>query len=74
MKRQTVALVRARAEGFCAYCRYPEAEAEVPHALDHVIAVKHHGSDSPDNLALCCRRCNEAKEPTSPASIRSRKR
>ena len=35
--------VRRRAGGRCEYCLFPEAAAELPFHLDHIIAQKHRG-------------------------------
>jgi hypothetical protein len=56
-------MVRRRAGTRCEYCRLPELAGTLRHAIDHVIARQHHGSDDPSNLALCCIRCNLAKGP-----------
>ena len=53
--------VRARAKGRCEYCRLPESVTLVPHEVDHIIAVKHGGETSLENLALCCTLCNKHK-------------
>ncbi len=47
-------LVWDRAGGTCEYCRLPQRFDILPFQIDHVIAVKHHGPTSADNLALCC--------------------
>lgn len=45
----------------CFYCeRAPATTA------DHVIPVKHGGSDELDNLVPACRTCNRAKSATLP--------
>lgn len=31
------------------------------HEIDHIVAVKHGGTSSLDNLALCCTLCNKRK-------------
>ena len=51
-------LVLRRANGCCEYCRIPQAGHVQQFSIDHVIARKHGGDDSTDNLALCCLRCN----------------
>ena len=50
-----------RAQGCCEYCLLPDADAEYPHEIDHVIAVKHGGKTVGDNLALACLKCNRNK-------------
>lgn len=53
--------VHRRAEGYCEYCGKPEGFSSYDHQVDHIIAVQHGGSNSPDNLALACFRCNNKK-------------
>ncbi|NOT55983.1 MAG: HNH endonuclease [Deltaproteobacteria bacterium] len=50
-----------RAGGHCEYCRLPEEATWVPHEIDHVIAEKHRGQTTVDNLALACAPCNSHK-------------
>jgi hypothetical protein len=54
-------LVMARSHSRCEYCRVPVAFDELPACLDHIIAVKHRGETSPDNLALSCSHDNSFK-------------
>lgn len=51
-------LVRGRAKAACEYCRFPEAEGNLPYTLDHIIARQHGGPDAVDNLAFACPFCN----------------
>jgi hypothetical protein len=53
--------VRERAKGRCEYCLLPEAQAFFPHEPDHIIATKHGGQSTRDNLALACFDCNRFK-------------
>lgn len=53
--------VRQRAGGRCEYCRKPEGISVYPHHIEHIIARKHGGASSPDNLAWACFQCNVAK-------------
>ena len=53
--------VRERANGCCEYCLLPEEQAFFPHEPDHVIATKHGGQSTLDNLALACFDCNRFK-------------
>ena len=55
------ARVRLRAKRLCEYCRYPESESLLPFTLDHIIARKHRGQDTPENLAFACAFCNQHK-------------
>ena len=55
--------VAARAAYQCEYCRMPERCASLPLQVDHVIAEKHGGETSLDNLAYACVHCNAFKGP-----------
>ena len=61
MDAQLQAAVRRRAQGRCEYCLFPEALARLPFQIDHIIARKHGGVASPDNLAWSCLYCNSYK-------------
>jgi hypothetical protein len=54
-------LVIERANRCCEYCRLAEADNFLPHEIDHVIAQKHRGTTTEDNLALSCFDCNRYK-------------
>lgn len=54
-------LVRERAGGRCEYCRLPEADSLSVHQVDHVLARKHGGATTAENLALSCVCCNQRK-------------
>jgi hypothetical protein len=56
-------LVRRRAEDRCEYCLLPQRHSRLIHHIEHVIARQHAGTDSADNLALSCHRCNLRKGP-----------
>jgi hypothetical protein len=58
-----VTRVRRRAHERCEYCQLPQAHSAVPFEIDHVIARKHGGTTTDDNLALACFYCNSAKGP-----------
>jgi 5-methylcytosine-specific restriction endonuclease McrA len=62
--------VRKRAGGRCEYCRLPDIaiDREDFH-VEHIIAKKHRGRDTADNLAWACIFCNLYKDQTSPAWI-----
>jgi 5-methylcytosine-specific restriction endonuclease McrA len=62
-------LVHERARGACEYCLAPEATALFAHEVDHVVAEKHGGTTTEDNLALACAACNLHKGATSGPSI-----
>src|SRR5258708_19706701 len=53
--------VQERAQGRCEYCLIHEADMYYPHEPDHVIAEKHRGPTSFDNLAWACLYCNRFK-------------
>ena len=53
--------VQERAQGRCEYCLIREADMYYPHEADHVIAEKHGGPTSLDNLAWACFYCNRFK-------------
>jgi len=54
-------LVEERASHQCEYCKLPAAVSFYPHEVDHIIALKHGGETSVDNLAYACWRCNRYK-------------
>jgi len=56
--RQTV---RQRARFLCEYCHSPEKLAASRFTIDHIVPRSLGGSDDLDNLASCCRRCNERR-------------
>ena len=58
MDAKTRRAVLRRAGNRCEYCRLPQAGHDERFSVDHVIAVKHGGSDELSNLALACLRCN----------------
>jgi 5-methylcytosine-specific restriction endonuclease McrA len=49
---------RERAQGRCEYCLEHDEDAAIPHQADHVIAEKHGGATTLDNLAWACATCN----------------
>ena len=54
-------LVRERAGGICEYRQIPENRTFAPHETDHIVAEKHGGETTMDNLAYCCTLCNRRK-------------
>jgi hypothetical protein len=54
-------LIRDRADGRCEYCRISEQDAFFAHEPDHVIAEKHGGETTLENLAFACFDCNRFK-------------
>ena len=57
LRRQVI----ERAKNRCEYCLLPAEVAFFPHEVDHVIAEKHGGTTTIDNLAFACWRCNRHK-------------
>jgi hypothetical protein len=53
--------VRERAGQRCEYCRKPEGISAYAHQVEHVIAIKHEGPSTLDNLAWACFQCNNNK-------------
>ena len=56
-------LVWQRADNTCEYCRIPQQFDTLPFQIDHIIAEKHHGLTTADNLALSCYADNVYKGP-----------
>ena len=54
-------LVYNRAHGKCEYCLLGETYTIKKHEIDHIIAEKHGGDTSEDNLCLSCFGCNRHK-------------
>jgi hypothetical protein len=54
-------IVQRRANHRCEYCFLHEEDAELPHEPDHVIAIKHGGATTQQNLAWACFVCNRHK-------------
>ena len=55
--------IRERAGGLCEYCHLPDTSTTLPFQIDHIIAEKHAGLTSLENLAYCCLHCNAFKGP-----------
>ena len=51
----------ARADGRCEYCKFPSVASFLSFEIEHIIAEKHGGLTSLENLALSCPFCNRAK-------------
>lgn len=49
---------RDRASDCCEYCRVAQSSSFTRFQVDHIIAVKHGGSDEENNLCLACYKCN----------------
>jgi len=52
--RAQVESTARRAVGRCEYCHFPKNAAESPFHIDHIIAEKHRGLTTADNLAWAC--------------------
>ena len=50
-----------RASGCCEYCLLASVSAVAPFHVDHIIPIKHGGSDEHANLCLACFKCNAHK-------------
>lgn len=57
VRRQVIERAGAR----CEYCRLPDGLSFYAPEIDHVIARKHGGATTLDNLARVCWRCNHYK-------------
>ena len=53
--------VRERAGECCECCLIPESMTWAVHTIDHIVAEKHGGATTADNLALACTICNACK-------------
>jgi hypothetical protein len=62
MSTQLRAFIRERAEDRCEYCLIPQLCTVLPHELEHIVAQKHGGPSSHENLAWACTRCNAYKQ------------
>jgi hypothetical protein len=54
-------IVQERAGGRCEYCLYPQDMSFLAFEVEHIIAEKHGGATTADNLALACPYCNRFK-------------
>lgn len=64
MTRPSAALRREvvrRARSRCEYCLIHQDDAASRHQVDHVVAEKHGGTTTLENLALSCLPCNRRK-------------
>ena len=50
-----------RAGARCEYCRFPQDASLLAFEVEHVVAEKHGGATTADNLALACPNCNRYK-------------
>ncbi len=63
MDANTRTIVRERANNRCEYCLLPQEYSAAKHQIEHIRAKQHGGSNSIENLALACQRCNLFKGP-----------
>ena len=54
-------IVQERAGGRCEYCLYPQDVSFLAFEVEHIVAEKHGGATTADNLALACPYCNRFK-------------
>ncbi len=54
-------IIQERAGGRCEYCLYPQDMSFLAFEVEHIIAEKHGGTTTADNLALACPYCNRFK-------------
>jgi hypothetical protein len=59
--KATRAAVVERASSCCEYCGLPDDVVLISHQPDHIIATKHGGLTTLDNLAYACYACNHQK-------------
>jgi 5-methylcytosine-specific restriction endonuclease McrA len=57
LRRQVI----ERAGDRCEYCRFPQSMTLLAFEMEHIIAEKHGGMTTLENLALACPYCNRAK-------------
>jgi hypothetical protein len=55
--------VRQRADNRCEYCLLRQEHCDLTHHVEHILPKQHGGTDTVDNLALACHRCNLHKGP-----------
>lgn len=53
--------IRQRAADCCEYCRISQADNFLPFEVDHIVAEKHSGETTDDNLCWSCSTCNGYK-------------
>jgi HNH endonuclease len=54
-------LVAKRANYCCEYCRIHQDDLVFTYQVDHIISLKHNGTNQTDNLAYTCSLCNQNK-------------
>jgi hypothetical protein len=58
---QTKIVIANRALYKCEYCLLPEKVSFYNFQIDHIVSLKHGGSNDVENLAYCCPDCNYFK-------------
>ncbi|MEQ8674806.1 MAG: HNH endonuclease signature motif containing protein [Aggregatilineales bacterium] len=61
LTRQQRKIVQERAGDCCEYCHFPSSGGTVTFHIDHIISLKHEGTDDLKNLCLACYKCNTHK-------------
>jgi len=61
VSKRTRNLVIKRALGLCEYCLLHESQSFIGFEIDHIISIKHGGSNRANNLAYSCLYCNQYK-------------
>ncbi|MBZ0281281.1 MAG: HNH endonuclease [Anaerolineae bacterium] len=56
-------IIHALANKCCEYCRVAQDDRLSKFQIDHIIPVKHGGTDATENLCLACLKCNSFKGP-----------
>ncbi len=56
-------LIRESAGYCCEYCRVTQGDRFSRFQIDHIVPIKHGGSDDIENLCLACLKCNSFKGP-----------
>lgn len=65
VRKRALHLAQAQGIDRCPYCRveldYETSRTPASAEPDHVIAHANGGQDRVDNVAICCRKCNQSK-------------
>ena len=64
-------IIRERDGDLCRYCgktvNWRDRRGDDGGTYDHIIPVAQRGDESPENLVVCCRSCNQHKGPRKPS-------
>ena len=55
--------IQEQSGGCCEYCRVKQGNQFARFQIDHIIPLKHNGTDSTENLCFSCADCNSYKGP-----------